>query len=334
MRLVGGLIILLFVTAPLRAVAAPLFEDLSIIEARLSGPFDTLMEDKQSSEYHPFELQVGEKTLAIEVRLRGNSRRRVCEFPPLRLKFDPESTEGSVFAGQDKLKLVTHCRNQDRGEQDALEEFLAYRILNVLTDYSLRVRGVKWQYHDTEGKLSDKASPRFGFLLESPSEFAQRTGTKAVTLPGVPVGGYDLEYASLVYVFQYLVGNTDWSMTRAEYDVGCCHNLELFERDGQILIVPYDFDLVGLVDARYAFPDSTLRIKRVTQRLYRGVCEDPEAMRETLRTVNDKRKQVLGLVDELPGLEDRSRKKARDYLLGFFEMSEDELIRNFERHCL
>lgn len=319
-----------------QVAAAPLFEDHPVLDATLTGPFDRLFEDKEASEYQPFLLQSGGVTHSIKVRLRGKSRRRVCEFPPLRLNFSKPETGQTVFAGQDKLKLATHCRNYDRGEQDMLEEYLAYRILNVLTDYSLRVRLLKWDYQDSEQQLPDGASPRLGFVIESLEEFAARTDLSPVTLPGVPVGRYDLEHANMVYVFQYLIGNPDWSLLKAEDEEGCCHNVELLERDGQIVFVPYDFDLAGLVNARYAFPDRSLRIRRVTQRLYLGICSDREAMRRAIRAVGGRREEILGLVQAVPGLEPGNAETAEKYLRRYFEMAADEeaLLDTFERHCL
>ncbi len=79
----------------------------------------------------------------IDIRTRGISRLNedVCPFPPLRLDFKKSQVKKSLFHKQDKLKLVTHCRdNSTRYEQTLLNEFLAYRILNELTDASFRVR--------------------------------------------------------------------------------------------------------------------------------------------------------------------------------------------------
>ena len=77
-----------------------------------------------------------------------------------------------------------------------------------------------------------------------------------------------------MYVLRYLIANTDWMVLRADYGHVSCHNADLYQRDSLVYFVPCDFDLSGLVNARYAFPDPKLRIKRVTQRRYRGLCTD------------------------------------------------------------
>ena len=100
--------------------------------------------------------------------------------------------------------------------------------------------------------------------------------------------------------------------------------------------MPYDFDLAGLVNARYAYPDSKLRIKRVTQRLYRGLCTDRDTLRGALRAVTSKRDEILAVVGEVPGLEPENVKWSTNYLVRFFEQAENEerLLNTFEKHCI
>lgn len=320
----------------MNGAASPLYEDESVLEVRLRGPFGTLFEDMQVLEYRPFVLVADGSTHDVEVRLRGRSRRRVCEFPPLRLKFPKAGAPGTVFDGQRRVKLVTHCRNSDRGEQDLLEEYLAYRIFNLLTDHSYRARLIRFSYEDTTGKLPGGAALRYGFAIESRTDFEKRTKARAATLRGVPKDRYDQDEAALIYVFEYLIANTDFQLTKADYDDGCCHNIDLFERDGQVILVPYDLDLAGLVDARYAYPDPKLRIKKVTQRLYRGVCTDREVLRGAIRRIKAEREAILGMPARVPGLTTENAERARDFLGAFFDKAENEekLLRRFERRCI
>ena len=50
-----------------------------------------------------------------------------------------------------------------------------------------------------------------------------------------------------MYIFQYLVGNGDWSHTHF-------HNVKLMRVGFEYFPVPYDFDFTGFVDAPYATP--------------------------------------------------------------------------------
>lgn len=318
------------------AFGSPLFEDDAPVEVVISGPFRSLFASAQQPGNLPFSLTAGGSTQPVDVRVRGHSRLRVCEFPPLRLSFPVGGDASSVFAGQRWLKLVTHCRNYERGEQDLLEEYAAYRVLNVLTDLSYRVRLLHIRYQDTAGALAPGAAVRYGFVLEPGEEFAARTGAVPVARAGFPRERHDREQAALMYVFQFLVANTDWSLVKADYDEACCHNADLFKLDSGLIFVPYDFDLTGLVNAKYAFPDSTLRIDRVTQRLYRGLCTDRDHLRRALDTVKSKREEILAIFRDLPGLEPRNAERAARFLDGFFEAAADEerLLQSFERRCL
>jgi len=326
---------ILAVYATGQVIAAPLFNKDSVLDVTLAGPIGSLFENKEDRTELPFELQADGVTHNIEVRLRGHSRLEICTFPPLRLNFPENLGMQTVFDGQDKLKLVTHCRNYDRGEQDLLEEFLAYRIFNVISDKSYRVRLLRINYEDTDEKLNEKASPRYGFLIEPDSLLAERIGATRVDLLGVPKQRYDREHAALVFAFQYLIANTDWGYVKAIDENTCCHNGDLFEIDKQILFVPYDFDRAGLINARYATPDSSLHIDRVTQRLYRGLCMDKEYLRAALQRINTRRSEILLVVQSVPGISEKNIGGATKFLNRFFKQAEreEELLRSFEKRC-
>jgi hypothetical protein len=319
------------------ARAAPLFADDAVIEIRLTGPIGRLL-DSDPDERHEleFELQSEGVRHALKVRVRGNSRLRVCKFPPLRLNFAAGGLAGTVFEGQDKLKLVTHCRNDDQAEQDVLLEYLAYRIFNVLSDVSYRVRLVRMTYDDTDNTLDADARHRYGFFIEPRSELAARTGSEAVNLVGVARSAVDPDQAARVFIFQYMIGNTDWSMVKADSDEFCCHNVDLFDINDVPFLVPYDFDLSGLVNTRYAKPDPSLRISRVTKRLYRGYCISPGALRAALADIVAREDDIMALPGTIPGLSAREADTAARYLAKFFARAQDQrkLLRSFESRCL
>ena len=330
----NAVLLLVFVAAEI--AAAPLFEGDAVVDVSLRGALSTLFDDTSDRTARSFTLEANGSALPVKVRLRGHSRLRVCKFPPLRLDFRKADTRGSVFEDQGKLKLVTHCRNYDRAEQNLLEEYAAYRILNVLTDFSYRVRLLRINYEDTDGKQSDKISPRYGFVLESADQLADRTGAATATLRGVPKKRHDLEAAALMYVYQYLIGNTDWGLVKADYDAGCCHNVDLFELDSVVRTVPYDLDLSGLVNAPYAFPDVQLRIDKVTKRLYRGLCTDRDILNAALDRVIERETEILDVLHITPGLSDKNRQAAAKYLGRFFDAAakRDKLLKRFEKDCI
>lgn len=320
--------------APVAAEGGDLFESHEPLEVVLAGPIDTLKDNRNDRTELPFQLEVYDFRHDIEVRVRGKSRLRVCRFVPMRLDFPGDVPDDSPFAGQDKIKLVTHCRDNERSEADLLQEYLAYRIFAELTDVAFRVRLLRMTYVDTD----EPGEPirRYAFLIESVEALAARVGGEPAELAGVSLAHLEDGHETLMYVFQYLIGNTDWSLVRSEGEEHCCHNGKLVDIDSELYYLPYDFDLSGLVDARYAHPDPSLRIRRVTTRRYRGFCTDSAALSAALDIVVARRDAILEIVDTLPDPGERVIRPARRYLDEFFEEATDRerLLRNFERRCL
>jgi len=314
--------------------ATPLFGDTAAIDATLDGPLGDLMNDTDSREQLPFVLSAGGTEHAIKVRLRGKSRLRVCDFLPMRLNFKKSEVEGTLFEGQDKLKLVVPCHTSDRAEKDLIEEYAVYRIFNLLTPASYRVRLLRITFRDA-GRDDDDIRMH-AFLIESAEQLAERLGGQESALPEVALGWLDADHMALVYVFQYLVSNLDWSLVRPHEEKACCHNGTLVETDATILYVPYDFDLSGFVDAPYAFPPPDLRIDSVTVRRYRGFCTERDTLKKALDIVIPKRRDIAALLESLPVLSDKNKRRRMSYLDQFFRAAEneDKLLKRFENRCL
>lgn len=317
-------------------VATPLFDSYDIIDIEVRGPFGELVANKKRRPELPFQLTAEGTTHAVELRPAGKSRMKVCSFPMLRVNFDRSATAGSIFDGQNKIRLVTHCRRSNAAQADVLQEYLTYRIFTLLTDVAYRVRLANIVYVDTDDRADGAATQRYGFFLEPKAVLAERLGGDAIEEFGVTLGSLDDDHIALVYVFQYLIANTDWSLAVALDEEVCCHNGNIVEIDGTRYYLPYDFDQAGVVDARHARPDPSLRLRTVTQRRYRGFCMDPGTVRSALREVKSRRNDIMTLVDSLPALTPRDRKKTARYLEKFFEEAEDEakLLKEFERRCV
>jgi hypothetical protein len=280
-------------------------------------------------------LRVGDHAFDVEVRVRGKSRAQICRFPPLRVYFTGD-TAGTPFEGQDSLKLVTHCFNNDRGERNVIEEYAAYRVLNMLTEASYRTRGLAVTYTDTENRLPKSARQHFAFFLETRGQLAKRLDAEKADIEGVRLSRLDTEQAAIVFVFQYLIGNTDWSLAKAHLDDACCHNVDLLLGKKGLIVVPYDFDQAGVVNASYAKPDPSLHLRSVTMRRYRGYCIEPAALRSALFLVRDRRDAITATLRELPIASDPQIDDILDYLEPFFREAEDadELLEDFAKRCL
>ena len=330
------LLVLILLTTASQTYASQFFDEDSIIDVQLKGPLSTVIRYKKRSDELPFVLSADGIDHNVQVRLRGHSRLDACKFPPLRINFKKSQTKESIFAGQDKLKLVTHCSNHKSSQANLLQEYLAYKIFNQLSDVSYRVRLLRISYIDTN--RGDKAIPQvhYAFLIESTDELVKRTATKPVKVKGVKLSTLNNEHMAKVYVFQYLIGNTDWSLATALKETTCCHNGKLLDTEDKRVYVPYDFDLSGLVNTRYAYPDSSLRIKRVTQRLYRGFCLSPDILKTALQQVKEKKVDILNLHADLKTISPREMEMSERFLNGFFLEAKDEakIMTNFERRCL
>jgi len=330
------LLMLLLTGVRANAAAASLFDEGQVLEVELTGPIHSVFRSKKEPRDFPFKLRVNGREMAVDVRLRGKSRLDHCEFPPLRLGFDAGDTGESVFAGQDELKLVTHCINSNAGEKNLLEEYLAYRIFNLLSDYSYRVRLLHMSYVDTDGRLDRDARSRYAFVIEPAEQLAARLDAELLHLEALSKKKLDAEQAARVYVFQYMVGNTDWSLVRPRDAEECCHNGNLVGENGKIFYIPYDFDQSGIVNAAYAKPHPVVRLRSVRDRRYRGYCTDTDILLAAIHHVNFARDEIIGLVGEAPGLTERDAERAAKYLMGYFDMAVDEekLLKKFDKHCL
>jgi hypothetical protein len=226
-------------------------------------------------------------TVPARIRTRGIWRLKNCEFPPIRLNFTNEAVKGTAFRGLDEPKLVNYCRNTDDYEQYILQEFQLYRVYRLLTPVSHAARLIKLTYADSASGKAEAS--RYAFIVEQPGELAARIGGKMLKIKGA--GPSDLEpvQATLASIFQYMIGNTDFS-------VSGLHNAELLSMPlGEYYPVLYDFDFSGAVNARYATPDPSLSIKRVRDRLYRGYCVPNDIYPEVIARFNAKKDSIYAL---------------------------------------
>lgn len=313
-------------TADHRPGVARLFADDALLEVAIQAPLTTLMKDRPDDEYldgfFSFTADDGtEQTLDLKIRTRGKYRReeKHCDFAPIRLNFRKRQVVDTLFAGQDKLKLVTHCKSaKPHYEQLVLREYLAYRILQVLTDKSFGVRLLRIYYVDTEG---GEPMTKLGFVIEDDKDVAARHGMQTIKRDNLV--GSDLEpiQQNLINVFEYLIGNTEYSLFNPEPDEYCCHNMDLIAESEDTLFVPlpYDFDFAGIVNAHYAQPNPRFEHTNVRERLYRGQCTNNDLLPGTLQRFVDNKEAIYGAVDEVELLNSRSRKYVTRYLDSFYK---------------
>jgi len=253
----------------------------------------------------------------VKLRARGKTRRKICDFPPLQVKFKKSKLRKDSLAPFNQLKLVTHCFDDPSFESNLFKEYLSYRLLNHLTDQSFKVQLLKITYIDSKDK--DNRMERYGMFIETADELAHRLEGKIIDdYYACPVVRLNQENYMRVSAFQYMIGNTDWELR-------FLHNVKLIGmRDSsKLILVPYDFDYSGVVNATYAKPNPNISQKKVRDRVFQGNHNDNEGMRRVLEKMLLKKELCKDYCDSFKYLSKKERKDIRKYLNEFFKMAEN-----------
>ena len=325
--LVLGVLLTAPVTAQDIGAPDPLFRDNAVLDVTITGPLTTLVRERPKDDYVDGVLAYTDADgngveLDLEIRARGHFRHANCDIPPVLLNLKRKQTPGTLFENQNKLKLVVQCDRSNRLEQAVIKEYLAYRILNAVTDKSFRVRLLSVTYINTE-KQND-SEPRYAFLIEHKNRLAERFGLEDLEIEKTSVRSLDGAQLNITSIFIFLVGNTDFSPVAGRPDDECCHNYVLFgKNETPQWAVPYDFDQSGFVDAPYAEANPRFRLRDVRQRLYRGRCVNNEFVEGSLQAFRDQRDAIDALVEEQPGLKPYVRREVTGYIDDFYALIND-----------
>jgi hypothetical protein len=248
----------------------------------------------------------------IRLKSRGEMRNGYCEFPPIRLNFSKSDFQKPDIKKIDKIKLVTHCKYGN--EEYLLKEYLVYKLFNVLTDTSFRVRLLKMEYINTFKK--SKPINTYAFFIEPVEMLAERTGSVEVNNLKLSQKNIYPYMMDRLAIFNYMIGNTDWSVPNL-HNVKVLSKLK-YDNSNLGMIVPYDFDYSGLVNADYAIPFEGLGLKSVLERRYVGICRSEETFIQAVQEFKDKKDEFYRVITEFPLLKERTKKEMIDYLDSFF----------------
>lgn len=310
----------------------PLFASDAPIRLTIQGPIGLISRDAEDSTTPrpaTLTLLTPPETHAISLSARGITRRlnETCSFPPLRVELSRPAGPDSLFKGQRRLKLVTHCQSQEGFQQYLLLEFATYRIFNLLSPMSYRVRLATVDYVEPNGKPS---TSRWGFFIEDLDDAVRRNGLAEARIGDrIQPSQLDRRQAARVALFEYMIGNLDWSMRAGPQGEGCCHNARLATGPGGALVpFPYDFDYSGLVSAPYAVPPEGFGITSVKSRVYQGYCANNAEAASVAAEFRERRPAIEALFGQIPGMAEKTRSKAVAYLAGFYEqIATDETLR-------
>ena len=314
-------------TFSIRAQTSPVdsikfFTDEGMIEMTLTTDIGKLQIKENVETYQPADISVRfpDNTVIseqIQLYARGKSRRVNCELPPIMLDF--HNTTSPKLYPLSRLKLIVGCANSGVDEQLLLKEFIIYKIYNLFEEKSFRARLTKVTYKDSRGKM--KSYSQYAFLLEDVDDMAKRNGCKASKKVAFAVDENDPALMNKVDIFEYMIGNTDWSVPGN-------HNIKMIypsnDEKAKVLPVPYDFDNSGFVNAYYAIPSDVIGTTAVTQRVYRGYSRTMAEVKSTLDIFRVKRESINSLINGFELLKPKTKKDIIDYLDDFYKTINNE----------
>jgi hypothetical protein len=300
------------------------FEEEAIVTTTIEMDLKDLLAKKAKERFLPgtmtMTLDGKVVTEKIKASARGNFRRETCFMPGLKVDFKTADSNSSLSKFKE-LKLSNGCSPGDDPGQLVIKEYLAYKIYNQLTDMSLRVRLMNISYKDLSGKR--KPYTQYGFLIEDVDDMAKRN--KMVEIEGTQyyTEQTNRDQMTLVTLFEYLIGNTDWS-------VPAYHNVKLIgpkeDKSVRPYVVAYDFDICGLVDPPYATIDENLqdKISSVRERLNRGFPRTMEELKLAVKLFNDRKEKIINLVKNNEYLSSKNRSNTVSYIEDFYKTINDD----------
>ena len=309
-----------------------LFNASQMLKITFESDFKSLVKNKFKDEYQDavFRIMVNDTVQVsrkIQIKPRGHYRKSTCLIPPIKLNFPKKDAYIDQLKQFDKLKMVLDCKQNDLFEQYLLAEYYAYKIYNLVSDYSLRVRLLEVTYIDSGNKF--KEDTRYAFIIESLDQLADRRQAIPIESKGVRDIRTNLNPLAYFYLFQYLIGNTDWSIPNL-------HNVYLLKSRDSVMVapyvIPYDFDFSGIINTIYAVPDEQLGTKTVRERVYRGVCIPEQELHTARSQLIAKKQQIYELYQNSTLLNKSMQKSALSYLDEFYDIAENDKL--FQRIIL
>jgi len=297
-----------------------LFQSDSILKLTIKLHTYETIRDVETRDYHDAILSYTdekntESIHQVKLKVRGNNRANIntCNFPPLEVNFKKGKTKNTLFEGQNKLKLVTHCKNTSEFSNYVREEYMTYKMYQLLTPISYNVRLCEITYID----LGNEKNPltQTGFLIERTKDVAARNNMMVYKDSIVHQDVCNKTELDKLTVFQFMIGNLDWSVPMR-------HNIKILapEKRGFPVAVPYDFDHSGMVYTAYANPPEGSGITSVRSRVFRGLCRFNNGYDKTFNLYQNLKPELFAIAQNSFYLSDKSKKSVEKYLESFYEI--------------
>jgi hypothetical protein len=247
------------------------------------------------------------------VEVRGNFRRKKenCDFPPIRIRLNKEGeVEESIFGGNRSIKIVTHCKERsNQFLQFMAKEYTIYKIHNVITTFSFKVKMVEITYIDENDNL--KPITRQAFMIEDVKYLAKRH--HMYEFEGkLSADSIDHDNLLTTSVFQFMIGNTDWIIQFAK-------NLKFLRDKSKTVLVPYDFDYTALVGTNYTL-DGGHTVLIYPERTFKGLCYETGELEAEFNRFRDKKDEIIELISKSSYLKSKSKTEMKNYINEFYSI--------------
>ena len=278
-----------------------------------------LMKNKSRTEeyYIPGKVSISqsdgsELEFDMEIKVRGNTRKKVCKFPPFKLNLGKgELAEKGFNSEVDKLKLVMQCESSDRNFQQLLKEMVIYDMYELIDTNSMRGKLIKTEFYE-DGELVEELN---AFLVEDEDEYSHRKNAKIIEKGRINAHALPRDQYFKLCFFQYMIANCDWSVANK-------HNIEIvgLTEPRVMVAVPYDFDYAGFVDNHYAVPPEHFPIDNVTQRYFMVKQEmTPEEIEGTVAYFQDMKDGFLAACSGREGLTEKTSNGLKNFVESFYK---------------
>ena len=217
--------------------------------------------------------------------------------------------------------MVVRCKNAAHFEPYVLREYLVYKIYNILTPLSYRVRLVRLSIVDT-GK-DNEVTEDWAFIQEPDELLALRLKGKMIENDRLSMNSMNAEVMNSLSMSQYMIGNADYAVT-GSYKLNFL--VSNSENPSGFLPVPYDFDYSGLVNTDYAIPGKALEsigLTSVRERYYLGPCRPEKVHNETIQKLAQFEAEIKQYIKDFKYLDEKEKDDMIAYLDSYFKESKE-----------
>jgi len=257
-------------------------------------------------------------TDSVLVKPRETIRRKICNLPPIWVKIGNSGIRTDSLQNEFRMNMVLRCKNAAQYESYVLREYLVYKIYNITTPFSYRVRLVRLTIIDTGN--GNEVTEDWAFLQEPDELMTLRLNGMMIKKDVLSINTVNPEVINSLSMFQYMIGNTDYSVTGQ-------HNLKILVSKEYgptgFIPVPYDFDYSGLVNTDYAIPSETLGTTSVQERFYLGPCRPKQVHEETIQKLAQFNDEIMVYIKDFEYLEDKEKVDMIEYLDSYFKESKE-----------